>query len=877
MALGNENTTESKQPDHLKRVKDLEAKLAAREEEIARDLEDIEQMRAKHKKKVEEHEKIVKEHLAQVQGFHRAKQKQDKREEGLDAREEKYKKGYQKLLDDKDAFEREKKTFEGEKKALLKKVGDERAAIQAREQKALEREQEATMGFGTIEAEFRANMQKHYDAVEQDLRARLKELTELHKSIASDRQELTDEVLKETRTALQTYREGFTRTLEFYTEEADRIAKECEDTTRQIHERLRAQLQQEIDDLKKDRVEFEKEKSAFAAQQVEFRQKERELDAERDYLELEQENYRQRLDRLEDIITGRMEQERESHKRHLDARDAHIETLRTDRERLQRTIEEMEDFRRFLDGRPAGEVLADLRGLQQELDRLSERLADLPSEAEIKLLRADREELDRVNLEVHRLTEDLAAARRSSSRAVISAGELEEAQRMIEHQKRIQDARESEIRMLDERLKHMRSLFDTEADHSKRAQAIDLPCFTPVVELEKKVIEEASWLDNIQRSIRSAEFEFSPRLLKAFHTSLKTAEWSPLTVLAGVSGTGKSELPRLYSRFGGLYFLSQAVQPDWDGPHALFGFFNSVDNQFNATSLVRAMAQSQRSAGEGGFDDALMLVLLDEMNLAHVELYFSELLSKLESRRGETRDVCVEIDLGAGVPKYELPLGRNVLWAGTMNEDETTVSLSDKVLDRGNILGFPRPKTFKDRRDLHLGEPAKMLPRSQWEKWTRPVRGFTSEEISPFKEELEHINQLMGEAGRAIGHRVWQSIERYMLLYPDVRELLLLEEQTTPVNGEDGSTNKAQAPSGDALVKAMTRAYEDQLVQKVMPKLRGVETMGSSRQRCLDPILDLVRNSRHDLALEGDMEAAMNSSQGVFVWKSASYLLEGGD
>jgi len=873
MASGNEQTTEIKQPDPLKRVRDLEAKLAAREEEIA-----------KHEKEVAAHKNAVAEYNKQVQGFHRAKEKLDKREEGLDAREEKYKEGYQKLLDDKEQFKLEKKQFEGEKKALLKKVRDERAAIQKREQEALKREQDAEMGFGKIEAEFRDNMQKHYTAVEQDLRERLKELTALHKDIANDRKELTDEVLEETRTALQTYRETFTNTIDFYKKEADRIAKECEETTREIHARLRKELQKEITALEKDRANFEKEKSAFAAQRLEFRQEKNDLDAERDYLELEQENYRRRLDTLDDIIAERMEQERESHQRQLDARDAHIETLRTDRERLQRAIEEMEDFRRFLDGRPPGEVLADLRGLQKEIERLSDCLADLPGEAEVKQLRADREELTKVNLEVHRLTEELAAARRTSTRAVISVGELEEAQRLIEHQERIKQARELEITMLNDSLERLRGIFNAGAEETKRAEAINRPYF----DLKKKpklrsgVIEEGRWLMDIQRSIRSAEFEFSPRLLKAFHTSLKTAEWSPLTVLAGVSGTGKSELPRLYSRFGGLHFLSQAVQPDWDGPHALFGFFNSVDNQFNATSLVRAMAQSQRSPEDGGFNDALMLVLLDEMNLAHVELYFSELLSKLESRRGETNDVHVEIDLGAGVDKYELPLGRNVLWAGTMNEDETTVSLSDKVLDRGNIIGFPRPKTFKDRRDLHLGEPAKMLPKSEWEKWIRPVRDFTQEEITPFKEELERINSLMSEAGRAIGHRVWQSIERYMLLYPDVRELLLREQQASRADadgedGVDGSAKETQVPLGDELTKAMTRAYEDQLVQKVMPKLRGVETMGSSRQRCLEPMLDLIRNSDHKLALEGDMEAAMNSAQGVFVWKSARYLLEGGD
>ena len=136
---------------------------------------------------------------------------------------------------------------------------------------------------------------------------------------------------------------------------------------------------------------------------------------------------------------------------------------------------------------------------------------------------------------------------------------------------------------------------------------------------------------------------FNPRILKAFHTSLKTAEWSPLTVLAGVSGTGKSELPRLYSHFGGLFFEPLAVQPNWDTQESMLGFFNSIDNKFDAQPVLRFLAQSQKhwadktddSEGYPGLADAVCLVLLDEMNLAHPELYFAEFLSKLELRRGK--------------------------------------------------------------------------------------------------------------------------------------------------------------------------------------------------------------------------------------------------
>src|SRR5699024_622559 len=104
----------------------------------------------------------------------------------------------------------------------------------------------------------------------------------------------------------------------------------------------------------------------------------------------------------------------------------------------------------------------------------------------------------------------------------------------------------------------------------------------------------------------------------------------------------------------------------------------------------------------------MFIVLLDEMNLAHVELYFSDMLSKLERRRNSDDEINVEIDLGAGMPKYLLELTDSILWVGTMNEDETTKSLSDKVLDRGNLLSFPRPKEFISRSKVNHVKAAQM-------------------------------------------------------------------------------------------------------------------------------------------------------------------------
>lgn len=109
-----------------------------------------------------------------------------------------------------------------------------------------------------------------------------------------------------------------------------------------------------------------------------------------------------------------------------------------------------------------------------------------------------------------------------------------------------------------------------------------------------------------------------------------------------MSGTGKSELPKLYSRFGGINFINVPVQPNWDSQESMLGYFNSISNSYEAQPMLNFLVQSREKLitdsensedNYNGLEDTVSLVLLDEMNLAHVELYFADFLSKLEQRR----------------------------------------------------------------------------------------------------------------------------------------------------------------------------------------------------------------------------------------------------
>ena len=374
---------------------------------------------------------------------------------------------------------------------------------------------------------------------------------------------------------------------------------------------------------------------------------------------------------------------------------------------------------------------------------------------------------------------------------------------------------------------------------------------------DKTSINEIEWIDSIISKCKESGYEFSKRLFYSFHTSLKTADMSPLTVLAGVSGTGKSKLPQLYSRFGGLYFISIPVQPDWDSPQSLFGYFNSIEKRFNATSLLRALVSFQADKSESkdkimDLSNHILIVLLDEMNLAHVELYFADLLSKLEEKRGENKNTSFEVDLGAGQEKYRVVLTDNVKWIGTMNEDETTKSLSDKVIDRGNVISFPRPERFERYNANQLKPEQPKIQRHVWETWTKDKYRMTDEEANHYMDIVIGINDSLKNVNRALGHRVWQSIEDYLSSHPLVNQYKDDEDKRN---------------------KALNYAFEEALVYKVMTKLRGIDTTGVQKEECLDKIQKLLSDNGLTTILP-DFENAMNSVTETFIWDSAKYLAE---
>jgi hypothetical protein len=139
-----------------------------------------------------------------------------------------------------------------------------------------------------------------------------------------------------------------------------------------------------------------------------------------------------------------------------------------------------------------------------------------------------------------------------------------------------------------------------------------------------------------------------------------------------------------------LLFLT--VRPDWRDSKSLLGYFNPISEAYQWTPFLRFLLRASESYRAR--DGLAWFVVFDEMNLAHVEYYFAELLSILESGRSsdgwttEALTIGYPDDADGELPPREIRLPPNLYFVGTVNIDETTHAFSPKVLDRAFSLAF---------------------------------------------------------------------------------------------------------------------------------------------------------------------------------------------
>ena len=235
---------------------------------------------------------------------------------------------------------------------------------------------------------------------------------------------------------------------------------------------------------------------------------------------------------------------------------------------------------------------------------------------------------------------------------------------------------------------------------------------------------------------------------KVVATAIASLAGTRTILLEGLSGTGKTSLPVAIAEALGATCEVIEVQSQWRDRGDLVGAYNPFHKRFYAQPFALALYK----AGLPGFRERPFFIILDELNLSHVEHYFADVLSLMERDRRDHRlrlvddpEALARAPFTEGLvqdPRFGLSLAipPNVWFIGTANRDESTRPISDKVYDRALMIELNRrADSFPAEPQFELLDP---VGASQLEDLFKNAPVPTVAELKPV---MDYLDTVVGE------------------------------------------------------------------------------------------------------------------------------------
>ncbi|TYB39718.1 AAA domain-containing protein [Micromonospora sp. AP08] len=456
--------------------------------------------------------------------------------------------------------------------------------------------------------------------------------------------------------------------------EAQKILAEARAQAHQIREAAQQAVQDQVDALSQERAKLYSRENALA-------EREARLEANTQLAEAKQAMLGHQFENRLGMEVASVKEERDI------ARDRY-ELERARREALERERAELRTVLARYGGDPRT-ANARIDELAEHSQRLLDELSRRPPASEIDELRSRAARAEEAQAEAEALRRERDQLDRQLRYQLINVGELE----VLRDQR---DALAAQNETLRQSIKQQRT--EWEELQSKVGSNDPFPACSaydhdPDLQ-EKRYLRQPDTLAALADDLRhqmahSAGFYFTETDVRLFLAGLAS---NRLHLLQGISGTGKTSLPREF--FKALSGGDDAVeivevQAGWRDKDDLFGYYNAFEKRFAESEFTKALYRALLPANA----DRPMVIVLDEMNLAHPEQYFGTMLSVLENSIDQAGYLDLLTSPLDNLPREfygnRLPLPTNVWFVGTANHDETTVAFADKTYDRAHVQELP--------------------------------------------------------------------------------------------------------------------------------------------------------------------------------------------
>lgn len=654
--------------------------------------------------------------------------------------------------------------FEKNKEAVIKKFMDDIGILEEEKKTADEAAAEAKRLSEELEsqradlAEKKAKIQEEYDAIKAEYDKAVSTID----SAQTEAEGIISLAKEESETTAAEAKASADATIEEANQKANEIREAAEkeriEKLTSAAEEAREVWKSQIEDLKKQIEDISRREKELHDAQLKLDSDRQDFEFEKEALDDEKAYVQRRKERYDSSSPAKVEELEVELKDEKSKYGMLIEKYEALSKRLEETQVLLDTVKTEIESSNGGkkivsmrEIIAEMQEFREKHERLAAVYEKYPDDASISALeeKAQRaEKLERENSaleqERNRYREEAVAARNASKELEVVRQEVESTNALNEHLLQELESHKTALESRTGDTCPSLSKVDTEteesdfvADINRRVQRTSLESLRDIVSHVKNYAGSRN---------KDERLYYTDNDIRAFLAGMAV---SRLIILQGMSGTGKSSLPRIFSEAISGFNRLIPVESSWRDRNELLGYYNDFNKKFNAKSFTIELYRSTKKRCK----EVPTFIVLDEMNLARIEYYFSDFLAILQepdhdkwlielvssdmrtlpmelpeevkqkmrkddptvfaiwekierSRQGdlksETSDEEKEMltsylaKLGRLTGAKDLIDGRkirvtdNIWFIGTANQDESTFEISDKVYDRAQVVSLNR-------------------------------------------------------------------------------------------------------------------------------------------------------------------------------------------